>query len=140
MPEGPGSGDAIGSPYIADEDDGDPVTYSLRGVDAGVLVIGPATGQIMVGDGFILNFENPIDDNRDNVYVIEVVAEDGHDGSDQMDVSVSVTDVSGSGIGADDSDVPAPLTTTPTPSLTPPSPQHQRRLLHRLPPLRSHQR
>ena len=123
VPEGPVSGDAIGNPYIADEDDGDPVTYSLRGVDAGVLVIGPATGQIMVGDGFILNFENPIDDNRDNVYVIEIVAEDGHGGSDQWRVFVTVTDVFESGIvtghGSGYPELLPPLTPTPPPSPTP---------------------
>ena len=123
VPEGPGSGDAIGSPYIADEDDGDPVTYSLNGVDAGVLVIGPATGQIMVGDGFILDYENPADDNHDNIYVIEVVAEDGHDGSDQMDVTITVMDVFESGIGLetepDYEEILPPTTPTPSPSPTP---------------------
>ena len=111
--EGPSAGDPIGVPYAAAEDDGDPVIYSLDGVDAGVLAIDPGAGQIAVGAGSYLDFENPLDVSRDNIYVIEVVADDGHNGFDRMDVIITVTDLDepGNGIG--------PIYPTPQPTRTP---------------------
>ena len=91
--EGPSAGEALGDPYTANDDDGDTVTYTLEGEDAGVLAIGHTTGQITVGLGYSLDFENPEDDNTDNVYIIEVVADDGHGATVRLDVEITVTNV-----------------------------------------------
>ena len=91
--EGPSAGEALGDPYSANDDDGDTVTYTLEGEDAGVLAIGHTTGQIAVGLGYSLDFENPVDDNTDNVYIIEVVADDGHGAMVRLDVVITVTNV-----------------------------------------------
>ena len=90
--EGPSTGEALGDPYTADDPDGDTVTYTLEGADAGVLAIGRTTGQIAVGVGYSLDFENPVDDNGDNIYIIEVVADDGHEAIVHFDVDITVTD------------------------------------------------
>ena len=111
--EGPSGGDPLGAPYIAAEDDGDPVVYLLDGVDAGVFSIGRATGQIALAEGFYLDFENPVDIGGDNIYVIEVVAKDGHNGSDRMDVEITVTDLDEPGNGT------GPISPTPQPTRTP---------------------
>ena len=71
------SGQAIGSAYTATDPDGDPVSHTLAGEDAGVLAIASTTGQIQVGEGHTLDYESPADKNRDNTYNIEVVAADG---------------------------------------------------------------
>ena len=125
--EGLSAGDSLGVPYTASEDDGDPIVYSLDGVDSPVLGIDQTTGQIAVGAGFYLDFENPVDVSRDNIYVIEVIAEDGHGSSDRMDVEITVTNLDESDNGTDPifpiaqptrTPTPAP-TATPTPTPTP---------------------
>ena len=57
------------------------------------MAIGRTTGQIAVGLGYSLDFENPEDDNTDNVYIIEVVADDGHGSMVRLDVEMTVTNV-----------------------------------------------
>ena len=47
----------------------------------------------MVGVGFTLDFEDPADGNADNVYVIEIVADDGHGVIVRMDIEITVTNV-----------------------------------------------
>ena len=91
--EGPSTGEALGDPYTANDDDGDTVTYTLEGEDSGVLAIGRTTGQIAVGLGYSIDFENSVDNNTDNVYIIEVVADDGHGAMVHWDVEITVTDV-----------------------------------------------
>ena len=127
MAEGPVAGAELGEPYTAADPDGDNVTYTLEGVDAGVLAIGRSTGQIAVGVGFAIDFENPVDDNGDNVYIIEVVADDDHGIIVRMDLEITVTDVNEPGNGTDTiyptpqptrTPTPAP-TATPTPTHTP---------------------
>ena len=98
--EGPVAGDELGDPYTAADPDGDTITYTLEGEDAGILAIGGNTGQIVVGVGFTLDFEDPADDNADNVYVIEIVADDGHGVIVRMDLEITVTDVDEPGIVA----------------------------------------
>ena len=41
----------------------------------------------------LLDFEDPADDNADNVYVIEIVADDGHGVIVRMDLEITVTNV-----------------------------------------------
>ena len=55
--------------------------------------IGRTTGQIAVGVGYSIDFENPADGNTDNVYIIEVVADDGHGLIVRMDLEITVTDI-----------------------------------------------
>ena len=62
--EGKLSGQAIGSAYTATDPDGDTVSHSLAGDDAGVLAIASTSGQILVGDGYNLDYESPADKNR----------------------------------------------------------------------------
>ena len=93
VPEGPAAGESLGDPYTAADPDGDTVTYTLGGEDAGVLSIGRTTGQIAVGVGYSIDFENPADGNTDNVYIIEVVADDGHGLIVRMDLEITVTDI-----------------------------------------------
>ena len=75
--EGPSEGEELGEPYTATDSDEDTVTYTLEGDDAGVLGIDPPTGQIVVGEGHVLDYQNPADSNGDRIYVIDVVADDG---------------------------------------------------------------
>ena len=91
--EGKLSGQAVGSAYTATDPDGDPVSYSLAGDDAGVLDIASTTGQIQVGDGHTLDYESPADKNRDNTYTIEIVAADGYEGTDKLEVTIYVDNV-----------------------------------------------
>ena len=93
VPEGPAAGESLGDPYTAADPDGDTVTYTLAGEDAGVLSIGRTTGQIAVGVGYSIDFENPADGNTDNVYIIEVVADDGHGLIVRVDLEITVTDI-----------------------------------------------
>ena len=91
--EGKLSGQGIGSAYTATDPDGDPVSYTLAGDDAGVLNIASTTGQIQVGDGHTLDYESPADKNRDNTYTIEIVAADGYEGTDKLEVTIYVDNV-----------------------------------------------
>ena len=91
--EGKSPGQGIGSAYTATDPDGDPVSYTLAGDDAGVLAIASTTGQIQVGEGYTLDYESPADKNRDNTYSIEIVAADGYSGTDKLTVTISVNNV-----------------------------------------------
>ena len=91
--EGKLSGQGIGSAYTATDPDGDPVSYTLAGEDAGVLAIASTTGQIQIGDGHTLDYESPADKNRDNTYNIEIVAADGYAGTDKLEVTIYVDNV-----------------------------------------------
>ena len=76
-----------------DPDPGDTVTYSLGGVDAQRFFLGSLTP----GRQFLLfrdspDFENPDDENGDNVYVVTVTATDGTD-SVSKTYTVTVRDV-----------------------------------------------
>ena len=93
MDEGNSSGQAIGSAYTASDPDGDTVSYTLAGDDAGALTIASTTGQIQVGEGYTLDYESPADKNRDNTYSIEIVAADGYSGTDKLEVTIYVDNV-----------------------------------------------
>ena len=95
--EGKLSGQAIGSAYTATDPDGDPVSYTLAGDDAGVLTIASTSAQILVGDGYTLDYESPADKNEDNTYNIEIVAADGYSGTDKLTVTISVDNVDEAG-------------------------------------------
>ena len=93
IPEGPSAGDALGDPYTAYDEDEDAVTYTLEGEDSGVLAIDKDSGQLEVGEGYFLDYEAPVDFNEDNVYLVEIVADDGYGSMVAMEVALTVTDV-----------------------------------------------
>jgi hypothetical protein len=86
---------------VADVDavdpDGDTLTYAIvGGPDAGDFTIDPTTGEL----SFVTppDFENPADDNGDNVYEVQVQATDPDGLSTPVEtVNVSVTDVDENG-------------------------------------------
>jgi gliding motility-associated-like protein len=66
------------------------VTYTISGTDAADFSIDAATGVVsMVGR----DYENPVDDNTDNVYVLTITATDDDGNSDSEDWTVTVQDV-----------------------------------------------
>ena len=94
LPEGPSAGDTLGDPYTAyDADEEDHVAYTLEGEDAGVLAVDKATGQLVVGEGYSLDYEVPVDLNEDNVYMVEIVAEDSYGDMAAMEIAITVTNV-----------------------------------------------
>ena len=96
VPENTAAGGNVGDPVVArDPDDGDTLTYSLRGADAGPFTIDSGTGQIRVGTGTTLDHEA-----TKNSYTVTVSVHDGKgdDGSssaavdDTITVTITVTD------------------------------------------------
>ena len=77
----------------AGDPDGGALTYSLSGTDASVFTIDAGTGEVRFRA--VPDFENPADDDTDNVYDITVTASDG-DGTDSKitdhAVAITVTD------------------------------------------------
>ena len=74
--------------------DGDISTYSISGgADGGLFAINGVTGDLT----FLAapNFESPGDSDTDNVYQLQVTADDGNGGSAIQSLSVTVTDVNG---------------------------------------------
>ena len=96
VPENTAAGGNVGDPVVArDPDDGDTLTYSLSGADAGPFTIDSGTGQIRVGTGTTLDHEA-----TKNSYTVTVSVHDGKgdDGSpsaavdDAITVTITVTD------------------------------------------------
>ena len=85
----------VGAPVTATDPDGDTLTYSLTGTDADKFDIDSSTGQITVGSGTSLDYENKTN------YLVTVQASDGKDESGDPDtaidasafVNINVTDV-----------------------------------------------
>ena len=71
----------------AEDADGDTLSYSLGGQDAGFFRIHSSTGQIMVGPGTMLDYETR------TTYMVEVTADDGSGNSVTAEVTITVTDV-----------------------------------------------
>ena len=87
--ENAAAGDAVGDPVEAtDPNTGDTLTYTLGGDDAGSFTIDEGTGQIMVGEGTILDFEPGATE-----FSVMVTATDRAGASDSVTVTISVTDV-----------------------------------------------
>jgi hypothetical protein len=59
----------------ATDADGDTITYSISGVDSSFLAIDPSSGLLTFQSP--ADYENPQDDNQDNIYNITVTASDG---------------------------------------------------------------
>ena len=78
---------------VAEDADGDPLTYSLSGTDAGLFTIEADTtaGTAEVRFKAAPDFENPEDEGGDNVYDVTVTASDGECSTDHA-VAITVTD------------------------------------------------
>ena len=97
------AGQAIGDPVVAEDKDGDVLTYTLGGVDAALFAIDRATGQIMTKNVGALDFE--LETNTNSEYQVTVTATDpsavpvaltdiaGTTSSDSVDVTIEVTNV-----------------------------------------------
>ena len=85
----------MGAPVTAADPDGDALTYSLGGADAGSFSIGGSTGRITVGSGTTLDYETRTS------YTVVVTATDPSGESDTISVTINVTDA---GRGAYDLD------------------------------------
>ena len=79
-------GSTVGAPVTATDPDGDPLTYSLGGADAGSFAIDPHSGQITVGDGTVLDYEST------SRYRVTVYATDGTEAA-SIQVTIAVIDV-----------------------------------------------
>ena len=95
------AGQDIGAAFgVTDPDSGDTPTYTLSGADAAPFAIAAVTGGAQLRTRAALDYENPADANKDNVYNVTVNVSDGKasDGSDDasvddsIDVAVTVTD------------------------------------------------
>ena len=75
---------------VAGNADGDTLTYSLSGTDAGLFTIDPDTGEVRFRAA--PDFENPADDDEDNVHDVTVTASDGDSGRTDHTVAITVTD------------------------------------------------
>ena len=80
------SGENIGDPVRATDDEGDALTYSMSGADAASLTIGRTSGQIRTKDA--LDYET-----EPNTYTVTVTAADPAGLSDTATVTITVTDV-----------------------------------------------
>ena len=74
---------------VAMDADGDDLSYSLSGTDAGLFTIDPATGVVSFNEA--PDAENPDDANGDNVYDIVVTASDNTEGTPDTNQSVAIT-------------------------------------------------
>ena len=78
-------GTNIGEPVKANDEDGDALTYSLRGVDAKYFGINAGTGQITV--------LAELDHETKDTYLLRLDVSDGNGGDNSIKVDVTVTDV-----------------------------------------------
>ena len=88
--ENTAAGENVGAPVTAMDADNDTLTYSLGGTDMASFDIDPATGQIMVGAGTMLDYETKAS------YMVTVTASDGI-ASGSIDVTVMVTNMDEAG-------------------------------------------
>ena len=79
------AGGPVGAPVAATDENGDNLSYTLSGSDA--FAIDSDTGQITVSEGASLDYEaGPLS------YAVTVTVNDGREGSDVVEVAISVTD------------------------------------------------
>lgn len=74
----------------ATDAEGDNITYSITGSDSGLMTIGSVSGEL----SFIssLDYENPQDSNKDNIYEVTIIASDGSLSS-SLGIIISINDV-----------------------------------------------
>ena len=79
----------IGGPVAATDTDGDTLTYAITGgTDQASFRIDPATGQLMVGPGLKIDFEDT--GNTDNRYIVEVRAYDSSGAATATPATVTI--------------------------------------------------
>ena len=85
--ENTGGGEYVGDPFTATDEDGDILTYSLEGDDAGSFAINSRTGQILTREGVTYDYEDATE------YSVRVKADDGERGDATVEVAIQVIDV-----------------------------------------------
>ena len=85
------AGTPIGSPLTATDADSNTLTYKLVGADGSHFDIDIMTGQLSTKS--FLDYENPVDGDRDNTYELMVQASDGMTVAFRTVVAVRVSDV-----------------------------------------------
>ena len=91
------AGDGVLTAVISDPE-GEAVTLVLGGADAALFTIS-ADGKISFNNS--PNFSAPADENRDNVYVVDIIATDASGNASTKTLSVTVLDVKGQGQAID---------------------------------------
>ena len=84
------AGDPVGHPVAAT--DNEALSYTLGGPDTALFAIDAATGQLTVGPGTSLDYEDP--NNTDHEYTVTVAAADPSGATATTTVTITVTDVS----------------------------------------------
>ena len=87
LAENAAPGTAVGPPVVASDPDGDPLTYSLHGEDAGAFAIDAATGQLRAKAGVFYDYE------LKPAYNVVVVADDGNGNTGSIGVRIELSDV-----------------------------------------------
>ena len=85
--ENTGAGQPIGDPVTATDLDNHSLTYSLEGTDKDSFQIVSTTGQIQTKSGVTYDHETT------PTYTVTVKADDGNNGADTIDVTITVTNV-----------------------------------------------
>ena len=75
---------------VASDSEGDSITYSIQGIDASYFGIDSASGVLAFHNA--PDFENPIDQDRDNHYQLDIAAGDGANSS-SLALTVAVQDI-----------------------------------------------
>ena len=83
--ENTAAGEPVGAPVSATDPDGDALTYSLAGPDAGAFAVDAGSGQVGTRAG--------LDHETRSRYAVQVEASDGHGGGASQAVTIVVTDV-----------------------------------------------
>ena len=87
LAENTGAGENVGLPLAATDQDGDPLTYSLSGDDAGSFEIDSDTGQLLTREGASYDYEEKA------TYSVTVEVSDGNESTATIAVTVNLTDV-----------------------------------------------
>ena len=85
--ENTGADEYVGDPLTATDEDGDTLTYTLEGDDAGSFAINSRTGQILTREGVTYDYEDTTE------YSVRVKANDGERGDATVEVAIHVIDV-----------------------------------------------
>ena len=101
IPENTAPGMSVGAPVAADDDDNDVLTYSLSGTAGALFDIDPATGQILVAAGAMLDYDANAGERtrnltvtvRDPFYDHDPDVETNAQSQDTIPVVVTITNV-----------------------------------------------
>ncbi len=83
------NGTIVGVTALADDADGDTLTYSLVNDEGGRFGINASTGVVTVIDETLLDFET----DADGDYIIRVRADDGNGGTIEQDFTIKINDI-----------------------------------------------